>query len=214
MPPLENLLLVIVVSYLIGSFPTAYLAGRLNKINIFEAGSGNMGAANTFRVLGVKWGALVWMIDILKGVLAVLIARALLYPHSGWGVWGNVIGGLIVIVGHNWSFFAALLTGRLQGGKGAATWWGAFLMMVPGYVVAGVALTFAGIIALTRYVSLGVLCAIAVGALWVLVLSGQGQMASVYAIYVVLTGLIVTFRHRSNIERLIAGKERRLGEGA
>ena len=73
---IELFLLTVVLSYLIGSFPTAYVAGRLNKVNIFEVGSGNMGTANTVRALGLKWGLIVWAIDIFKGVIAVLLARA------------------------------------------------------------------------------------------------------------------------------------------
>lgn len=207
----ELFLLTVVLSYLIGSFPTAYVVGRLNRVNIFEVGSGNMGTANTVRALGLRWGLLVWAIDILKGVIAVLLARAILYPYLGWA---NIIGGLVPIIGHNWSFFATLLTGTIRGGKGAAIWWGTFIMMAPAYVIAGVALVFGGIIALTRYISLGVLTSVAVGVLWLLVLIGQGELPTIYALYATLAALLIFVRHRENIERLLAGKERRLGERA
>ncbi len=212
----ERVLLTIVIGYLVGSLPTAYLIGRLHRINIFEIGSGNMGTANVVRALGLRWGALVWGIDITKGIAAVLFARSLLQPHLGWA---NVLGALTVIIGHNWSFFVMLLTGRIRGGKGAATWWGTFVMMVPAPIVAVVALVFAGIIALTRYVSLGVLSGVAVGVLSVIVLAiggqglviGQGETVHVYLLYAVLAGVLVFIRHKENIKRLLAGTERRLG---
>lgn len=215
----EMMLVTIGLSYLIGSIPTAYLVGRLNGINIFEIGSGNMGTANATRALGLKWGLVVWTGDILKGVTSVLVARALLDPFLGWA---NVLGALFVIVGHNWSIFATLLTGRVRGGKGAATWWGAFVMMAPAPVIAVVALTFGGIVALTRYISLGVLMGVAAGALsfGLLVAMGKGLLVgpaetiNVYLVYAVLAGLVVFYRHRENIQRLLAGTERRFGERA
>ena len=211
--------LTIGVCYLIGSIPTAYLVGRLNQINIFEIGSGNMGTANATRALGLKWGLMVWAGDILKGVVAVLVARLLMDPFLGWA---NVLGALFVIVGHNWSIFATLLTGRVRGGKGAATWWGAFLMIAPAPVIAMVALIFGSIVALTRYISLGVLISVAVGALsfGLLVAQGKGlligpaETINVYLVYAVLAGLVVFYRHRENIQRLLAGTERRFGERA
>ncbi len=216
----ETVLLTIAVSYLIGSFPTAYLVGRLNNVNIFEIGSGNMGTANATRALGMKWGGVVWGVDIVKGIVAVLLARGLLYPHLGWA---NVLGALFVIVGHNWSIFATLITGRVRGGKGAATWWGTFILLVPAPIVALVALLFAGIIALTRYISLGVLTSVAVGAAAIVLLImgnsgglalGQGELPEIYLLYALVAGAIIFIRHKANIERLIAGTERRLGERA
>ena len=208
MPP-ENVILSIVLGYMIGSLPTAYLLGRLNGINIFEIGSGNMGTTNTIRAMGVKWGATVWIVDIAKGMLAIMIARALLAPHLGWA---NLIGGVTAIIGHNWSFFAILFTGKLLGGKGAATWLGAFIMIVPVYVIAGIAIVFAAIVALTRYVSLGVLVTISVGALAIFVLATFGILEVGSILFAIIAAVLIFYRHRSNIERLLAGTERRLGE--
>ncbi len=215
----ERVLLTILLSYLMGSFPTAYLVGRLNGINIFESGSGNMGTANATRVMGFKWGLVVWAGDILKAVVAILIARALLAPSLGWA---NVLGAVFAVIGHNWSIIATVLTGRVRGGKGAATWWGAFMMMAPAPAIAVVALLFAGIVALTRYISLGVLASVAAGAasLAVLVALGQGltvgpaETINIYLVYAVVAGVVVFYRHRENIQRLLAGTERRFGERA
>lgn len=205
----EHVLLSIVVGYLIGSLPTGYLLGLINGVNIFKIGSGNMGATNAVRAMGPKWGFAIWIIDISKGILAVLFARSLLAPHLAWA---NLIGGVMVIVGHNWSFFSVVLTGKMRGGKGAATWLGGFMMIVPVYVIAGLAVIFAGIVALTRYVSLGVLTSIAVGVLSVIILAGLGVLEAGSILFAVIAACLVFYRHRDNIERLLAGTERRLGE--
>src|SRR5579859_2327988 len=111
-------LLIFLIAYVIGSFPSAYVIGRLNRINIFDVGSGNMGANNVTRSLGLKWGIVVWIMDSAKGALGVLIGRWLM-PWDQ--ISGSVIGGIAVVVGHNWSVLATLITGKLRGGKGAAT---------------------------------------------------------------------------------------------
>ncbi|NPV66082.1 MAG: glycerol-3-phosphate 1-O-acyltransferase PlsY [Anaerolineae bacterium] len=206
-----------IVCYLIGAIPTAYLIGRLNGINIFEVGSGNMGATNAIRALGWGWGVVVWAIDISKGIAAVALAMTLL-PNG----YAQVVGGLAAILGHNWSLFAALLTGRLRGGKGAATWMGTFLMIAPTPSVALVIGLFAAIVLLTRYVSLGVLLSVAAGAISLAVLA-YSQIAGMptllgareaYIAYGILAAVMIFYRHRDNIQRLLAGTERRLGERA
>src|SRR5947209_12355734 len=92
---------LIVACYIIGSFPTAYVIGRLNHVNIFEKGSGNMGANNVGRAVGLKWGFLVMVLDGLKGMLAIGIARLLMFNDQ---ISASVIGAIAVVVGHNWSF--------------------------------------------------------------------------------------------------------------
>ncbi len=216
---LDKVLLTVVTAYLIGSFPTAYLIGRLHGVNIFEVGSGNMGTANVTRILGLKWGLFVWGIDICKGIVAVLLARGILLPHLGWA---NTLGALFAVVGHNWSLFATLLTGRVRGGKGAATWWGTFMMLVPAPFIAVIALVFAGVVALTRYISLAVLSGVLLGAVSVIMLiiarnglaTAPGESTDIYLLYALAALVMVFYRHRDNIQRLLAGTERRLGEGA
>ncbi|GAB4572377.1 MAG: glycerol-3-phosphate 1-O-acyltransferase PlsY [Anaerolineae bacterium] len=208
---------VVVGAYLIGAFPTAYLVGRLNGINIFEVGSGNMGTNNAIRAMGFGWGIVVWAVDIAKGILAVWLAMQAL-PN---GV-AQVTGALAAIAGHNWSIFAALLTGKLRGGKGAATWLGTFLVMAPLPVILFIAVLFVVIVALTRYVSLGVLTSVAVGALAMILLAvshvegalGVMEASDLYVLYGVLAAVMIFYRHRDNIQRLLSGTERRLGERA
>lgn len=205
----------LIVAYLIGAFPTAYLVGRLNGINIFDIGSGNMGTTNVIRAMGPAWGILVWAVDIGKGVLAVWAAMQIL--PSGWA---QVCGALAAIAGHNWSIFAALLTGRLRGGKGAATWMGTFLMMAPFPVIVLVGILFILIVLLTRYISLGVLISVAMGAVSLAVLAfsqielslGMVETSDLYVLYGVVAALMIFYRHRDNIQRLLSGTERRLGE--
>jgi acyl phosphate:glycerol-3-phosphate acyltransferase len=207
-------LLTFLVCYIIGSFPTAYLIGRLNRINIFEVGSGNMGASNVVRSLGVKWGALVWAIDSGKGVLAVLLAP-LLMPQDPASA--RVIGAIAVVVGHNWSLLATLVTGTIRGGKGAATAGGTWIiMMAPWWYIVVITLTLWGLLVLlTRYVSLAVLVSVAIGSIWVLILISQGSdVPPLYIFYIVLVGLMIYIRHWKNIQALLAGRERRLGDPA
>ena len=110
-------ILVLVLSYLLGALPTAFLVARLRGVNIFKVGSGNMGATNVARALGLGWGILTWFLDMSKGVVAILIARQIMTNTLAIA---TVIAGIACIIGHNWSIFVALLTGKLRGGKGAS----------------------------------------------------------------------------------------------
>jgi glycerol-3-phosphate acyltransferase PlsY len=205
------LIVIIVLSYVIGSFPTAYLVARLRRVNIFEVGSGNMGATNIIRIMGIPWGIAVWFTDSAKGMLAIFLATQILPADRPIA---TVVAAIAVIVGHNWSVFAALITGRLRGGKGAATAFGTLLVIVPPLVIA-VMLAIAGlIIALTRYVSLAVLFMFTLATVWMLVLAAQGETPLLFAIYVLAAAALIFLRFRSNIQRLLAGTERRLGERA
>jgi len=115
-----NIILGIIVSYLIGSIPTAYIFGRLYKnIDIREHGSGNVGATNVFRVLGKGSGFAVLMLDILKGILAVTVAADIVGLAD---IFGRIIMALSVVVGHNWTVFL-----KFKGGKGVATSLGVLL---------------------------------------------------------------------------------------
>jgi glycerol-3-phosphate acyltransferase PlsY len=205
-----SVILVIILGYIIGSFPTAYIVARAKGVDIFKVGSGNMGANNVARAVGLQYGALVWFWDGLKGILAILLARWLVPDHQ---VQVSVLAAVAVVAGHNWSFLATLITGSIRGGKGAATASGTFLLLAPTFVVALVLALAALIVLLTRYVSLAVLTAVAVGGIAIAALVGIGQLDPVYSVYL-LVAFMVFVRHRSNIYNLLAGKERRLGERA
>jgi acyl phosphate:glycerol-3-phosphate acyltransferase len=205
-----RVLLVIVFSYLIGSIPTAYLVAKTKGINIFEVGSGNMGATNVMRALGFWWGIFVWVCDSFKGIVAIFLAT-LLMPDDVAAA--TAISATVAVVGHNWSLFALLFTGTLRGGKGAAIWFGTMLVMAPFQVIAGMCLLFGLIIAATRYVSLAVLGMFALSTLWVIILIGQREMRMEYIFYFLTVTAMILYRFRENIQRLAAGTERRIGEG-
>ncbi|MBN1679322.1 MAG: glycerol-3-phosphate acyltransferase [Anaerolineae bacterium] len=203
-------ILAVVFGYIIGSFPTAYLIAYMKGINIFEVGSGNMGATNVARACGPRYGVLVWIGDGLKGIIAVLLARWLIPDNQALA---SVLGALAVVAGHNWSLLATIITGSIRGGKGAATASGTFLLLAPTFLVAITLALAAAVVLLTRYVSLAVLTAVSVAGLMFVVLLGIGMLDPIYSLYL-LVGFMILVRHRSNIYRLLDGKERRLGQRA
>ena len=215
-----QVLLIIVSSYLIGSFPTAYFVGVARNVNIFEVGSGNMGGTNVARAVGKGWAIFTGLVDVLKGIFAVWLARDLLLPEQ-IGV-ATSVSATCVVVGHNWSLFATVLTasikeGKLKlivrGGKGAATAFGAMLMIQPFQILVA-ALIAAVVIARTRYVSLGVLIGFAVANLWLILLVGTAYQKPILLLYAAALTVMIPLRHWGNVQRLLAGTERRLGERA
>src|SRR5690606_3237701 len=208
---LPKVLVIVIVSYLIGSFPTAFLVAKLRNINIFEYGSGNMGATNVIRAMGLVWGIIVWFFDSLKAVIAIWIASQIMPENHALA---TVIAAVCAIAGHNWSLFVALITGTIRGGKGAATAFGTLFMIVPFYVIAAMLLVGGFVIALTRYVSLAVLLMFGLAITWMIVLVSQQIISWEYAVYSILLALLIYVRFRENIQRLRAGTERRLGESA
>ena len=213
-----QVILCAVVSYLLGSLPTAYLVARGKGVNIFEVGSGNMGGTNVARAVGGGWALLTGLIDVAKGLLAVWLARDAILPEE-MGL-ATAVAATGAGVGHNWSLFATLLTasfseGRLKivvrGGKGAATAFGAMMMIQPVASLAAAAVA-AVIIGGTRYVSLGVLVGFGLANIWLTALIVDGRQAPILLLYVVALSLMLGLGHRGNIGRLLAGTERRLGE--
>jgi glycerol-3-phosphate acyltransferase PlsY len=207
---LSSVIFIIAISYIIGSFPTAYLVARSRGVDIFKVGSGNMGATNVIRACGLRYGLIVWAWDGFKGILAVLIARWLV-PDSQTAA--SVLAAVAAVAGHNWSFLATVLTGSIRGGKGAATAMGTFVLLAPTVLVAVILALAAAIVLLTRYVSLGVLIGTAAAGAAIALLVGLGQMDPMYSVYLLVCYMIF-WRHRNNIYSLLAGKERRLGERA
>ena len=208
----------IVACYLIGSFPTAYFVGKARNVNIFEVGSGNMGGTNVARAVGKGWAVFTGLVDVSKGVFAVWLARDVILPEQ-IGV-ATSISATSVVVGHNWSLFATILTasikeGKLRlivrGGKGAATAFGAMMMIQPFQSLVAAAIGIA-IISRTRYVSLGVLIGFAVANLWLILLVGTEFQKPILLLYAVALSVMLLLRHRSNVQRLLTGTERRLGE--
>lgn len=201
--------LLFALSYLIGSLPIGYAIGRLNGVDIFKTGSGNMGANNIARHLGKFWGIVTWFSDSAKGIVAILIARSLV-PTEFHNI-ATIVGGVGAIVGHTWSIAVMFITGRLRGGKGASTAIGTWLTFIPPVVLAVIMSIWALIILTTRYVSLAVLVATALIGLTIIVLVLQQSFEPVYLLYLIVP-VIIFYRHRENILALSEGRERKLGQ--
>jgi glycerol-3-phosphate acyltransferase PlsY len=187
-------ILVVVVAYLLGSIPFAYLAGRTRGIDIRTVGSKNVGASNVFRELGRGIGVTVMALDILKGLIAVLIADAA--TGSPW----PVIAAAAAILGH---VFPVWL--RFHGGKGVAVAGGAIIGLAPLPAVI-VLVLWVIIVGVTRYVSMGSIAAAAVFPF--LVLGFGAPWPTV--VFAFLASIMVIVRHRTNIQRLMHGEEHRL----
>lgn len=207
--PAAQIILIIVLGYIIGSFPTAYLIARSKGVDIFKVGSGNMGAANVARACGIQYGVLVWFLDGVKGIVAILLARLMVADAHSTSA--SLLAALSVVSGHNWSLLATLITGSIRGGKGAATAMGTFILLAPTLLVAGVVALGMLIVVLTRYISLGVITGTAVAGIALLVLVSIGTLEPVYTVYLLVVWMVIV-RHRANIVNLLAGKERRFGE--
>ncbi|MCX6358061.1 MAG: glycerol-3-phosphate 1-O-acyltransferase PlsY [Candidatus Aureabacteria bacterium] len=198
-----RLLGVGVIAYLIGSIPTAYLVGRLVKgLDIRSYGSGNVGATNVMRVLGTGPGLITLGIDALKGFVVVRWIVAALCAHSAHFPLWQIFGVIMVVVGHNWMIFLGF-----KGGKGVATTAGAFLAMSPPATLSAIAV-WAAAVACTRYVSLGsILAGIALPLFMFLF-----HQPLPYVWFALFLTVALIYKHRGNIQRLLAGTERKIGE--
>lgn len=196
-----EILFSIILSYLIGSISFSYLiTKKIKKIDIREHGSGNAGATNTLRVLGPWAAATVLILDMLKGVAAVLIALSLAGPGLV-----PALAGLATILGHNWPIYHGF-----RGGKGVATTIGVMVTIafIPS-VISGV-ITIA-IIAITRLVSLGSLIFMIATTALIFFLLERFQYSEYYLYLSIVVTILSFWRHRANISRLLQGKENKLG---
>lgn len=206
---MPRIILGTLISYLIGSIPTAYIFGRLLKgMDIRNFGSGNVGATNAFRVLGKGAGITVLVLDILKGFLAVVFLGNLVAGAAGpiSEQTLRIILGLSCIAGHNWTIFL-----RFNGGKGIATTFGvllglstkiAGLKLILGLVI----LTWILIFVIARIVSVAsVLTAIALP-VYMAIFKQPKMLISLS----ILLCIFVILRHKSNLKRVFQGKEPRL----
>lgn len=192
---------LILGGYLLGSFPTGYLVGRLNGIDVRDYGSGKTGGTNVLRTLG--WGAmiLVAVADAVKGFVAVVLAQQ---------VTGSpivvVLCGIAVIAGHNWPLYI-----KFKGGSGVGTGFGVLIGIAP---LAALILfsVFLIPVLITRYMSLGSIVAAALAPIVMLVLVRSGHLPMEYAFFAVVGAALVLWRHRGNMRRILDGTERKIGE--
>jgi len=197
--------LAVALSYVTGSIPAAYLAGKSRGIDLRRFGSGNLGATNVVRTLGWKVGLTVFAVDVAKGVLPVLLLpRWTQAPVSAEVV--AILCGVAAILGH----FRPVFLKFGKGGKGVATATGVFFALAPLPTLAGLAV-FAVVLLVSGYVSLGSLTAALV--LPSLLLVTEGIRSPVFQVSVALAAFVF-WTHRANIRRLRSGEEYRFGRKA
>ena len=193
-------LLGVLIAYLAGSIPFAYIAGRANGIDLRTQGSGNLGATNAMRVLGPKWGILVYVADTLKGAIPVLALPPVI-QSSRADLWA-IVFGVAAIIGHVRPVF---LMGQ-GGGKGVATTGGVFFGL--SWLATLIAfLSFLLALALTRRVSVGSLTAAVVLPTVLIIERGVRDPLSIMC---VIIAVFVIWLHRGNIARIRAGTEPRI----
>ncbi len=199
--------LLIIIAYLIGSIPTALIISKkFFGVDIRDYGSGNMGATNTFRVLGSKFGTVVMVCDILKGLFAVGLYNFLpFYVQHGNGLERTnlMIGlGLAAVIGHVFPIWA-----NFKGGKGVATLFGMILAIQPVVAISCVSV-FILVLYLTRFVSLSSILAglmLPISVLWI-----WNEHEILYRVFALLVAVLVIFTHQKNISRLLKGIESRI----
>ena len=195
---------LVAVGYLLGSVPFGVIAGRLfGGVDVRDFGSGKTGTANVLRTVGVWPAVAVLILDFGKGVLAVVLAGVLADSDVT-----QAVAGVAVILGHNWPVFIGF-----RGGRGASTGLGALYALSP---VSGLVTTLvaAPTMGLSRYVSLGAILGALAGALTLVVLSLAGVHPVAYMWFAVPAVVIVVVRHSDNIQRLLKGEERKIGQPA
>jgi glycerol-3-phosphate acyltransferase PlsY len=199
---LTQFLIVLPLCYILGSVPWGYLITRASSgVDIRQMGSKSIGSTNVLRTSGPKLAIIVFLLDIGKGLLAVLLAKATSSEISL-----TVTAGLLVIIGHNWPVFTGF-----KGGRGVAPGAACALIMVPWAFAFGITI-FAILVYLYRYVSLGSLVGITAIFIFLLIQVLITNTSPVYLIFVGVADLMIFWQHRGNLRRLVAGTELRLGQ--
>jgi glycerol-3-phosphate acyltransferase PlsY len=214
-----RLLGAVVAAYLLGGVPTGVLVGKFYGVDPREGGSGKTGTTNVLRTLGRRAAIVVLAGDLLKGVVAVLLARyvffnpALFHTASAaaaqtlqtWRPWAEALAGLAVVLGHTFSPYIGF-----KGGRGVATGCGTLLVISPLGVLFGL-IVFALAVWRTRYVSLGSILGAATAIVVECILFFTGYAPLAYLLFVLVGGLTVIYLHKDNIQRLRDGTERKVG---
>jgi acyl phosphate:glycerol-3-phosphate acyltransferase len=190
-------LLAVVAAYLMGSIPFAQLLSQRRGVDLRRVGSGNVGATNVLRTLGVRAAVLAMVLDAVKGTVAVLVAQRLTN-----GVAAPVAAGLASMIGHVYPVWL-----RFRGGKGVATAAGAFAVLTPAAlgIAAGV---FLLVVSFTRFISVGSMVAALALAGWTI----ASDAPTALGVGAALAAAMVIVGHRANVARLVAGTERRIGQ--
>ena len=188
-----------ILSYLLGSIPTGFLWAKARGIDIRKVGSGNIGATNVMRTLGKGPGITVLLLDAAKGFLPVFFAPRIFSDVNRDAL--QIVCCLSVIAGHNWTCWL-----RFKGGKGVATSAGALLAFLPGPLLCALGVWLV-VFAIGRYVSLAsISAAVAIPiATWVI------EKNALLCVFTAVLGAVAIYKHKSNVQRLLAGTETRVG---
>ena len=202
----------LIIGYAFGLFQTGYFYGKSQGIDIRKEGSGNAGATNSLRVLGIKAGAITFFGDLLKAILAVVIVYFLFRNRYAEGIKVlELYAGFGTVIGHNFPFYL-----KFKGGKGIACTSGMILAVCP--MAAPICLVlFIGAVAITRYVSLGSILVVTFYLIQVIIFGQNGWLGlsgsylpEFYIVSACFT-IMGLWRHRANIVRLVQGKENKIG---
>lgn len=197
---------LLILCYFVGSIPTAYIIGKIQNIDIRKVGSGNVGATNTARILGKKWAILVLIVDILKGLTAVFLARLILKeenPHGGY----ILMAGLFSVLGHIFPIWL-----NFKGGKGVATVCGIVIALSPfqAYIAFSIFITT---IYISKFVSLSsILGAISLPISFFLFFNFEQNSVLFY--FFAALAVIISVMHVKNIKRLLNGTESKISSFA
>ena len=201
-------LLIAVLSYFIGSIPSGYLVARSQGVDIRQHGSRNIGATNVLRVMGKKWGYLVFLCDSSKGLLAVKLGFLIAAHSLQSPVLGEVIAAIACILGHNYTLWLGF-----KGGKGIATSGGVILALFPIAVICCIAIVWVVVFYSSKYVSLAsIAAAVALPFSVFLFVPKTGTEFWVVFGFSLLVCVLAVWRHQSNIVRLMNGTETRFGK--
>ena len=191
-----ELFLLTIFAYLLGSIPSAYIAGKIKKhVDIRKAGTGNVGATNVLLVIGPAVAAMVYIVDLLKGLFPVLLARVIIGTDLSMG-----LCGLAAILGHDYSIFL-----KFSGGKGVATTTGVMFGINAQIILILIFAWFIILVPVTNYFILSSLICI----LGIPVLMYLFKLSNTLIIFGILYFLVGLFTHRDAVVRIVNGKEKR-----
>jgi acyl phosphate:glycerol-3-phosphate acyltransferase len=192
-------------AYLIGSIPSGYLVGLIKGVDLRKAGSGNIGATNALRVLGKKWGYLVFAADIFKGWLSVMLAYLLASRFApDQFVIAGILAAFFAVIGHNFPVWLGF-----KGGKGIATSAGIMIALFPLWVFLFALIVWVALFYGMRYVSVASIAAAISLPVSTAVLAVAGKCDWLLVPVAILMCVLAVWRHKSNIERLLAGTEKK-----
>jgi glycerol-3-phosphate acyltransferase PlsY len=200
---IPRIILCLLFGYIFGCFSTGYFIGKINRVDIRNYGSGNIGTTNALRTLGAKAGAVTLVGDALKAVIPILLVRLVFFQAYDYAQLLALYTGLGAVAGHNFPVWL-----KFKGGKGIAATGGALAAFDPLIIPVGLPL-FVLIVAITRYVSLGSLFVAILFPIWISFRHpGNLHMLIVSLVFMALA----FFKHRSNIKRLLNGTENKIGQ--